>query len=381
MTGKGAPRVLIDLSNLYSGGGLQVGASTLDEMLDLMADPECVRRWPWLSTMTIEASPAVIENATSLSRRHAAVREVHGRPLDQVRRRRLVEYDVCFVLFGPDYAPRRAARRLVGFADGISLHPEFASSDTPATWLRTQARARLSRARFARYDRVVVEAAHVARALEDSWDIPANKLSVVPNTLNGVFSDRGSQEDIPPLIPSGSTFCFPTRAYPHKNLSVLGHAARELQVRHKLDVRFVLTLTDHEWANLSEETRRHSVNVGPLRISQVPALYRACTGAVFPSLMECSSITPLEAVASGAPLVASDRDFVREAVGEAAAYFEPTDPVSLASALAETLTSHDRCAGRVAMGHVVARGLPTARDRAQRYAELIEQEVNFVWRP
>lgn len=351
----------------------------MDEMLELMADPECVRRWPWLSTMIIEASPIVIENATNPIPGHA-VRQTRGRPLDQVRRKRRVEHDVSFVLFGPDYAPRRAVRRVVGFADGTSLFPEFALSHTPAKWLRSRVRARLSRARFARYDRVVVEAAHVARALEDAWDVPANKLSIVPNALNGVFSDRGSQEDIPPVIPSGATFCFPTRAYPHKNLSVLGAAARELHIRHELDVRFVLTLTDHEWVNLSEETRRHSVNVGPLRISQVPALYRACTGAVFASLVECSSITPLEAVASGAPLVASDRDFVRESVGEAAAYFEPTDPVSLASALAETLTQHAQRAERVALGHEVARALPTARDRTLRYVELIDQETKLVGR-
>lgn len=378
MTCEGSPRVLIDLSNLYSGGGLQVGASLLDEMLALNADPECVRRWPWLSTMIIEASPMVIGNATSLSRRHAAVREVRGRPLDQVRRQRLVEYDVSFVLFGPDYAPRRATRRVVGFADGISLHPEFALSDTPSRWLRSRMRARLSRARFSQYERVVVEAAHVGRALEESWSVPASRISVVPNALNGVFSNLDAQEEVTRPIPSGATFCFPTRAHHHKNLSVLGHAARELRIRHELDVRFVLTLTDHEWSTLPEETRRYSVNIGPLRISQVPAVYRSCTGAVFPSLIESSSVTPLEAIASGAPLVASDRDFVREVVGDAAAYFEPTDPVSLAATLAETLTDHDRRSARVHLGHKIASAWPTARDRAVRYAELIDQEAKLA---
>jgi glycosyltransferase involved in cell wall biosynthesis len=380
MTINTPPRILIDLSNLYTGGGLQVGASFLDEMVALSVDPECVDRWAWLSTMTIEASPAVVQNATGQSLRHPALREVNGRPLDQVRRRHVVDHDVSFVLFGPDYAPRRAIRRVVGFADGISLHPEFAAPDTVAKCLRLRIRARLSRARFARYERVVVEAGHVARILEDEWGMPGNRISVVPNTLNGVFLDKQKQEDIPTVIPAGATFCFPTRAHRHKNLAVLGQAARELHARRQLDVRFVLTLTDREWRDLPEETRRHSVNVGPLRIAQVPALYRACTGAVFSSLVECFSATPLEAIASGAPLVASDRDFVRDVVGEAAIYFEPTDPASLASALVETVTNLAQRRARVEHGYEIANSWPTARDRALRYAELIDQEAKLTSR-
>lgn len=374
MTVEAPPRVLIDLSNLHSGGGLQAGASLLDEMVALRADPECVDRLPWLSTMTIEASAPVIDNAT-VALPHPAVRRVRGRPLDQVRRSRTVDHDVSFVLFGPDYAPRRATRRIVGFADGISLRPEFAMSATLADKARVLLRSRLSRARFGRYERVVVEAEHVATGLEDRWGLAADRLSVVPNTLNRVFLDELAQENLDKAPPAGATFCYPTRAHPHKNLAVLGPAARELRIKHQLDVTFVLTLSDREWSGLPEETRRHSVNVGPLRIAQIPALYRSCTGVVFPSLFECFSATPLEAMSSGAPLVASDRDFVREVVGDAAEYFEPNDPSSLASALAATLTNPDQRAARVGVGGAIARGWPTARDRAMRYAELITDEA------
>jgi glycosyltransferase involved in cell wall biosynthesis len=328
--------------------------------------------------MTIEASAMVIDNATTVALSHPAVREVRGRPFDQVRRRRVVDHDVAFILFGPDYAPRRATRRVVGFADITSLHPESAMSETLAMRLRFRARRRMSRARFDRYERVVVEAGHVARTLDDQWGLPADRLSIVPNTLNGVFLDEQAQESLPAVVPAGATFCYPTRAHPHKNLAVLGPAAQELRARHQIDVRFVLTLSDREWTDLPEDTRRHSVNVGPLRIAQVPALYRACSGAVFPSLAECFSAAPLEAIASRAPLVASKRDFVQEVVGKAAAYFEPTDPVSLASALAETLTDHDQRTARVELGHEIARAWPTARDRARRYAELITREAELA---
>ncbi|WP_416954714.1 glycosyltransferase [Nocardioides sp. T5] len=64
-----------------------------------------------------------------------------------------------------------------------------------------------------------------------------------------------------------------------------------------------------------------------MRVSQVPALYEACDGVVFPVLTSASP-SLLEAMRASRPLVASDRPFVREVAGDAAWYFEPTDPAS-----------------------------------------------------
>ncbi len=63
MTG---PRVLLNLGNLRSGGGLQVGASFLDEVAGWRERRRRQERWPWLATDTVvEASPEVIANSTA----------------------------------------------------------------------------------------------------------------------------------------------------------------------------------------------------------------------------------------------------------------------------------------------------------------------------
>ncbi|WP_322920492.1 glycosyltransferase [Nocardioides renjunii] len=370
-----SPAVLIDMSNLVVGGGVQVGASFLDELARLVGDPQALRRWPWLRDVAVEASEAVVANATA-PRGSLRVTVVDGRPAARLRRRpRGDEFDVSFTVFGPDYGSRRARTRMVGFADVTSLFPEHAAIHGRRARLRHAVRSRVSCRAFRAADLVVAESAHVTAALEERWGIPRRRLRVVPNVLNRVFTDESLREPLSVQVHHRPAFAFPTRAYPHKNLALLGAAARILREEHGRDVEFLLTLTDDEWQALDPDTRAASRNAGPLRVSQVPSLYAACDGVVFPSLNECFSVTPLEALRAGRPLVASDRPFVREVAGDAAWYFDPIEPASLARALLDVTADDALRATRVADGLRVADGWPTGRDRAAAYLDLVDETL------
>jgi glycosyltransferase involved in cell wall biosynthesis len=367
--------VLLDMSNLVVGGGVQVGASFLDEIASLVEDPAALRRWPWLSDVVVEASDVVVSNTTG-SWSGLDVRVVDGRPAARLRRRRDGQrFDVSFTVFGPDYGPRRARTRVVGFADVTSLFPEYAGVSGRRARARHAVRSRVSRRSFRAADLIVAESAYVTDALEGRWGIPARRLRVVPNVLNRVFEDASLRQAIGVEIGGRPAFAFPTRAYPHKNLALLGAAARILREEHKREVHYILTLTDDEWQRLDGETRAASSNLGPLRVSQVPALYEACDGVVFPSLNECFSVTPLEAMRAGRSLVASDRPFVREVAGDSAWYFEPTDAASLARALFDVTTNDALRERRLDEGARVAAGWPTGADRAAAYLALIDEAL------
>lgn len=368
--------VLVDLSNLVVGGGVQVGASFLDELSRLTDDPGACRRWPWLSDLVVEASDVVVANVTEpLS--GLPLRVVDGRPAARLRRlpgRR--PYDVSFTVFGPDYGPRRARTSVVGFADVTSLFPEFAEIRGRGARLKHAVRCRVSRRRFQSADLLVVESAHIAAALTGRWRVPSERITVVPNVLNRVFDDEARQTPLRvEQLGAAPLVAFPTRPYPHKNLRVLGAAARALEEEHGHQVCFALTLTEAEWERLDTATRAVSINVGPLVVGQMPALYAACDAVVFPSLNECFSVTPLEALRAGRPLVASDRAFVREVAGDAAWYFEPTEPSSVARALADMLADDTLRARRVQLGEDVARSWPTSADRAIAYLGLIDRAL------
>jgi glycosyltransferase involved in cell wall biosynthesis len=96
-------------------------------------------------------------------------------------------------------------------------------------------------------------------------------------------------------------------------------------------------------------------------------------------LFETFSVTPVEALVTGTPLVASDRDFVRDVCGDAPWYAEPTDPDALANALAEALSVD--APARIERGKMQARSLPNARSRATSYLALIDAAVHEMASP
>jgi len=67
------------------------------------------------------------------------------------------------------------------------------------------------------------------------------------------------------------------------------------------------------------------------------ALYARCGVFVFPSLYEGFGLPVVEAMACGAPVVASDATAVPEAAGSAAVLFDPRDPAALAGAIDRVL--------------------------------------------
>ena len=69
----------------------------------------------------------------------------------------------------------------------------------------------------------------------------------------------------------------------------------------------------------------------------LPALLTAAEVFVFPSLYEGFGLPPLEAMACGTPVVASDSSSLPEVLGDAALLVPPGDVAALAGALARLL--------------------------------------------
>jgi glycosyltransferase involved in cell wall biosynthesis len=138
-------------------------------------------------------------------------------------------------------------------------------------------------------------------------------------------------------------------------------------------VEFYVTFTEDEWQACPASFRNVINNVGALVLAQCPSFYAAMDGIIFPSLLECFSAVPLEAMYMRRPLFASDLPFIRDCCHDLAIYFDPLSADSMAKAIAEyyrTLDASTR-SRRLDDAFEFMQRFPSPRDRARSYIELV----------
>ncbi|HZX77175.1 glycosyltransferase family 1 protein [Lysobacter sp.] len=133
---------------------------------------------------------------------------------------------------------------------------------------------------------------------------------------------------------------------PRKNVPLLvsAYAALPLSVRSGCP----LVLAGHIHPDHRRELEKHLIRMGlgnhevsitgSIDDEELIALYSTCALFVFPSRAEGFGLTPAEAMACGAPTLASSATSLPEVLGLSAAMFDPNDPVELASKMQRVLT-------------------------------------------
>ena len=164
MTSRRSARLIA--SNLHVGGGVQVAASLVNELNELLSDGE-------VHDLLLEVSPSVEANLDPAARQRLNTVVCARRPLtlryllSDLRRRD----DVTFVVFGPTYFPIRSRRRVFGYADVTAV----CAATSEVTMVQQVGALRrgylfvarpLSRRWAARADVLVVETAAMAANLQ-----------------------------------------------------------------------------------------------------------------------------------------------------------------------------------------------------------------------
>ncbi len=358
---------LINASNLHIGGAVQVATSAISELAKMSSEAAQIH---------ILASTEVDQNLSSI------YAQLNGLASYRVHNSSGIStlwkdapslfngYDAVLTVFGPLYTRRPPARSVVGFAQPWILYPD----NEIASQMHWSARARhrlkywLQSRFFAQADLLVVELEHVRQGLVRQGLVLPENIRVVHNTLSALYSDPAvwKTADIP-SAQADLRLGFLGRNYAHKNTAIFPAVHATLKGLYGMDVRFYVTFTDDEWAACSEEFQACAVNVGPLSVAQCPAFYQALDGVVFPSLLECFSATPLEAMAMERPLFASNRPFIRDVCELHAHYFDPLDPRSIADCVAGYFRSVQPRRQALAAAREHALTFSSATERARQY--------------
>ncbi len=134
-------------------------------------------------------------------------------------------------------------------------------------------------------------------------------------------------------------------SYPHKNLSRLLSAWQMIEDEYKAEYHLVLAGIENTFSEqLRSSLQSHHGaihSVGYVSDTILSALYAHASLFVFPTLYEGFGLPPLEAMAHGVPVVASNRTCLPEVLGEAALYIDPESELDMARAIIEGLRNED----------------------------------------
>ncbi len=191
--------------------------------------------------------------------------------------------------------------------------------------------------------------------IEQRWHIPGERIFVVPNAVDKGFFSPGDAPGTaqPYLLVVGATF-------PHKNIAEILRHAQLWATEFRLVVVAPRTAYRQQLARLA--SRMHLAEkitfYDYVPKNELRDLYRACSALIYPSLWEGFGIPPLEAMACGKPVIASDIPAHREVLGNAAYLVQLGDPASWSGAF-RSVRSHEANRDKIAtMAEVLARYTP-----------------------
>src|SRR6186713_1393680 len=237
-----------------------------------------------------------------------------------VRCRSVVTIHDCIHLMFPQYLPNRAAYAYA----------------RASMW--TAAR---------RSDRILTVSEASKRDILHLFNVKPEKIVVVYNAIDEHFAAIPSDEHVARVREryqlDHKFVLYVGNIKPHKNLVRLIEAFSQLRRTHD-DVKLLIIGDEiSKLPALRRAVHRHKLHkhvrfLGYLKDDTLTVLYRLASVFVFPSLYEGFGLPPLEAMASGTPVVTSNVSSLPEVTGDAAVLVDPYDPQAIADGIYQVLT-------------------------------------------
>ena len=179
--------------------------------------------------------------------------------------------------------------------------------------------------------------------------VPSGRVVTIPNGIDERFSTPPCEEEVSRVREryqlDAPFVLYAGNIKPHKNLErIIDAFYRVRQDGLDEDLRLLLIGGDiSKYATLRRAVHRYQLHKHVRFLGFVPdqtlaVLYRLAHVFVFPSLYEGFGLPPLEAMASGTPVVTSNVSSLPEVVGDAAVLVDPYDPAAIADAIRRVLT-------------------------------------------
>ena len=194
-----------------------------------------------------------------------------------------------------------------------------------------------------RATKVITNSNNSKNDLLQYFNLPAEKVSLVYWAVDDTFALPSTPINDAQKIKEDDYILYVGSLEPRKNINILIEAYEKL--RHEYPaIKTKLVLIGGEsplFASVQLKAREFRDDVifkGFVTDAELSEYYRCAKLVAYPSLYEGFGLPPLEAMASGVPVVTSSTSSIPEVVGRAAILINPRDREQLANALHRVLT-------------------------------------------
>jgi glycosyltransferase involved in cell wall biosynthesis len=288
------------------------------------------------------------ESLASLGPNFRTVSETSGNYsiAEQVRIPLALRRERVTLFHAPHYVlpPLVPCRSVVTIHDCIHLmFPQYLPNRLALGYARTAIRLAARRA-----TRVLTVSESSKRDILRFVDADANKIDVIYNAFDERFGIEPREEEVVRVRERyqlhDEFVLYAGNVKPHKNLERLIEAFDRVRRRGLEHLKLVMIGDEiSKYAALRRAVHRHQLHkyvrfLGYLPEETLAVMYRLAGVFVFPSLYEGFGLPPLEAMASGTPVVTSNVSSLPEVAGNAAVLVDPYDPDAIADGIERVLT-------------------------------------------
>jgi glycosyltransferase involved in cell wall biosynthesis len=220
-------------------------------------------------------------------------------------------------------------------------------------------------------------------------DTAPEKIDVIYNAYDERFGVEPREEDVVRVRERyqlhDEFVLYAGNVKPHKNLARLIESFDLVRKRGLDQLKLVLIGDDiSRYSALRRAVHKHQLHkyvrfLGYLPEETLAVMYRLAGVFVFPSLYEGFGLPPLEAMASGTPVVTSNLSSLPEVAGDAAVLVDPYDPNAIADGIYRVLT--DVALRRELRRKGLARAAQFSWEQSVRRVREIYSEVGERLRP
>ncbi len=190
--------------------------------------------------------------------------------------------------------------------------------------------------------RVFVPSKFVKKQITNHYQINPKKITVTYegasdkfSILKFQFSNKEKEETLKKYQIERPYLLYVGSVYPHKNIDRLIEAIKTARKEISQINLVIVCSRSIFWERLRKKissagAKNYVKLTGFVPDQELALLYQEAVSFIFPSLSEGFGLPPLEAMASGCPVISSHATCLPEIYGKAALFFDPFDPQNIA---------------------------------------------------